>query len=335
MLFVKVNKRDAEETRSRLVELGVFESRYFVEKEGDFVLFPVKECPEGYECVERDGRIRSTRPNSLKEALAEFLSPEELEKAITSFDIIGDIAIIQIARGMEDKAEKIADALMRVHKNVKVVCQKLGPRQGMFRVVPLKVLKGEKRFVTVYKENGVRMKVDLIKAYFSPRLSHERERIANQVRNGETIAALFAGVGPYPLVIAKRKKVKIYAVELNPYAVELMRENIKMNKLMGEIIPIQGDVREVWKDLPKCDRVLMPLPKGGEDFLDVAMRIVKPGGIVHFYQFTPEEDLYGDPIRRIEEAAKRVGRKIEVVNKKIVVPHKTRVYHVVIDFRVY
>ncbi len=335
MFFVRAKKTEAERVRQRLVDLGIFDSRHLVERSGDYILFPVSECAEGFDCVEMEGRTRNVKPTSLKEALSEFLTPEELERAITSFDIIGDIAVIQISRGMEDKAELIADALMRVHKNVKVVCQKMGPRQGTFRVAPMRVIKGEDRCTTIYKENGVRMKADLVRAYFSPRLSHERERIANQVKDGETIAALFAGVGPYPLVIAKKKRVKIFAVELNPYAYGLMVENIKMNHLVGEIEPILGDVRKVGPELPKCDRVLMPLPKGGEDFLDVAMRIAKPGGIVHFYQFTPEDDLYGEPISRIESAARRLDKKVKILNKKIVLPHKTRVYHVVIDFAVY
>ncbi len=335
MMYVKVKKELAEKTRRELVKLGVISDEYEVEKDENFVYFPVKSCPQGFECVEREGKRKERKPHSLREALKDKLTDDELEQLITSFDIIGDIAIIQVPESLEDKAELIAQAIMKVHKNVKTVCQKVGPRQGIFRVAPLKVIAGERKFVTVYKENGVKMKVDVLRTYFSPRLSTERKRIADQVKDGEVIAALFAGVGPFPLVIAKRRKVKIFAVELNPYAYSLMVENIKMNVLKGEIIPIQGDVRVVAKELPKCDRVLMPLPKGGEDFLEEAINLAKPGGIVHFYQFAPEGDLYSDAEKKIRLAAEKLGRKVEIVNRKVVRPHKPRVYQIVIDFRVY
>ncbi len=335
MKYVVVDKKNAEETRRQLAELGLIDNKYEVVKKGDKVFFPVKECPDGFECVEMEGKPKQAKPKSLKEALSHMLTAEELDELVTSFDIVGDIAIIQIPDRLADKAREIGKALMKVHPNVHVVCQKLGARKGIFRLAPLRVIAGEDRFTTTYKENGVRMKVDVLKAYFSPRLSTERLRIAKQVKDGETVAVFFAGVGPFALVIAKMKKVKVYAVELNPYAFSLMEENVRMNKLAGEIIPIQGDVRKVYKELPPCDRVVMPLPKGGEDFLDIAFKTVKPGGMIHFYQFAPEDNLYEDAINRINKTAKDLGRRVEIVNKKIVRPHKPRVYQVVIDFKVF
>ena len=198
--------------------------------------------------------------------------------------------------------------------------------------MPVKVIAGEDKTETVYVESGVKMKVKVDKTYFSPRLSAERLRIANQVKEGETIAGFFAGVGPFPLVIAKRKQCKIYAIELNPVAYELMVENIRMNQLKGEIIPLFGDVREIAQSIPKCDRVLMPLPKGGEDFLDVALRTCKRGAIVHFYQFAPDNDLYSDAIEKIKKAAMKLGRKVSILNKKVVRHHAPHIEQIVIDF---
>ncbi len=334
MRFVVVEKEKAEKTRARLVELGVFANSYKVKKEEDKVLFPVTSCPKGFNCIEMEASPSPRKPRSLREALVGVIPASRASELVTSFDVVGDIAIIQIPEGLEDKAGDIGEALMRVHPNVKVVCWKLGARGGIFRLAPLKVISGENRFTTVYTENGVKMKVDVSKAYFSPRLATERKRIADLVKDGETVAVFFAGVGPFALIIAKMKRAKVYAVELNPYAYSLMEDNVKMNRLAGEVIPIHGDVKEVYNQVPRCDRVVMPLPKGGENFLEIAFKTVKEGGFVHFYQFAPEERLYDGAIHLISEITRKLGKRVKIIGKKVVRSHKPRVYQVVIDFQV-
>ena len=332
MRFVKVYSRDAERIRRELVDFGYYDPKYKAKSDGEFVYFPVKGDVT-YDTVELEATPVS-KPKSLEEALSRLFPSEELSGVIRSFDIVGDIAVINIPDNLLDLKGKIADAIMAVHKNVHVVCRKVGARQGTFRLAPLEVIGGDDRCITVYKEHDVRMKVDLLKSYFSPRLSNERRRICDLVEDGETIAAFFAGVGPFPLVIARKKNVDIFAVELNPHAYRLMVENIGMNKLVGKITPILGDVREVAKNISKVDRVLMPLPKGAEDFLPSAVEVAKPGAIVHFYQFAPENDLYSDAESRIKSAAREMGREIEIVNEKVVRPYKPRYYQIVIDFRI-
>jgi len=182
------------------------------------------------------------------------------------------------------------------------------------------------------------MKLDVNKVYFTPRLSHERERIAKQVKKGENIGAFFAGVGPFPLVIFKKQpQVKIYAVELNPYAFKYLDENIRINKARGVIEPIFCDVRKLatcYPTMPKPDRVLMPLPKGGEEFLPIVFDRIKTNGIVHFYQLGEKNDPYKKAIKTAEVIAKRCGRKIKILKKKEVRPYSPSVVQIVIDFKV-
>ena len=155
-----------------------------------------------------DTTIERHLPHSLKEALSSKFSEEELRHLTKAFDIIGDIAIIEIPDELVSREKEIAEAIMQVHRNVKVVAKKLGGMTGEYRVRPLKIIAGENRTETEYHENGCRMRFDVAKTYFSVRLSHERERIAAQVKDGENILALFAGVGPFPLVIARKNKGK-------------------------------------------------------------------------------------------------------------------------------
>lgn len=339
--FIKVPKENAQKIKEKLRELKILDTRFPVKKEGDFILFPVREESKlnnvgDFEVVVLETEKKHSKPRSLKEALAEVLTKEELDKLVKSFDIIGSIAIIEIPPELESRKKLIGQAILETHKNVKTVLRKKGGRQGVYRVLPLELVAGEDNYETIYIEHGVRMKLDVSKVYFSPRLSEERRRIASLVRDGETIAGLFAGVGPFPLVIAKRKRCTIYAVELNPTAFNYLKRNVDLNVriLKGKIIPIHGDVREVVKQLPPCDRVLMPLPKGGVDFLDCAFSVCKPKGVIHFYQFAPDSDLYSDALKKIKEAAKRAGRHVKILNKKVVRPYAPRVSQIVIDFEV-
>ena len=332
MLFVKVPMQKAEPTRKKLLADGLFDVSHPVQHSKQFVFFPVKARKGGYTFVERKSVSRPRRPRSLKEALAGKLPADVIEQLVTSFDTIGDIAIIEVRHGMDEKM--IGQAVLDSNPSIKVVCKKVGGHIGEFRLQPVEVIAGENRTTTIYKEHGVQMKVEVDKVYFSPRLSSERLRIAELVKPGEVIAGFFAGVGPFPLVIAKKKKCRIYAVELNPRGYELMQENIKLNRLKGEVIPVLGDVRELAQTLPRCDRVLMPAPKMGESFLVPCILAAKPGGIVHYYEFAPEDDLYSAAIARIEKAAASLGRKVEIINKRVVRAHAVRVSQVAIDFKV-
>ncbi|MFC2175199.1 class I SAM-dependent methyltransferase family protein [archaeon] len=332
MLFVKAPVRVAESIRKKMLAAEIFDPNHEVEKSKNHIYFPVTKRAPGFDFIERKARTRPRKPRSIREALEGKLDPSDLEKLVTSFDTVGDIAIIEIRHGLDEKL--IGEAVLESNPAINTVCKKAGAHTGEFRVMPVKVIAGEKKTSALYQEHGVRMKVDVDKVYFSPRLSSERLRIAKQVKEGEEIAGFFAGVGPFPLVIAKKKKCTIYAVELNPNAFDLMKENISNNKLKGKIDPILGDVRKVAKYMPKCDRVLMPSPKTGESFLEPCISTAKPGGVVHYYEFAPDEDLYSGAIKRIQEAAKALGRKAKILRKRTVRPHAVRVSQIAIDFEV-
>jgi len=337
MLFAKALKKDGERIRRLLIESGAFANGYKILNDGEFVLFPITKRIKGdFEIVESDAEPMPKQFSKIKEALSGLLSEKEMEELVTSFDLIGDIAIIDIPEGLESKEKAIADAVLAVHKNIKVIAKKMGPMEGEFRVRKLKVIAGENRTETIYKENGVKMKLDIAKVYFSVRLGTERKRIAELVKPGERILALFAGVGPFALVIAKsHPDAEIVAIELNPDAVQYMEENIKLNKFKN-IKAILGDARSVvlknyvgW-----ADRVTMPLPKSADAFLDVAIAGAKDGGVVHFYAFADAEDPYSEPRKKIEEEAKKAGAGVEFLNEKIVRPYAPRIVQVAVDFRV-
>ncbi len=245
----------------------------------------------------------------LRKVLAEFLPESALSGVYSSYDMVGDIAIIRLTRESSQYKEKIAETIMKIHRNVKTVLAQTSPVHGSFRTRKVEHVAGENKTVTVHKESGCLFSVDVEKCYFSPRLFYERMRIAKQVASGEVVVNMFAGVGCFSIVIAKNSNVeKIYSIDINPTAVEYMKENVRLNRVYGRVIPILGDAKEIilQRLFGKADRVLMPLPEKAYEYLPYAVAALKnERGVVHYYDF--------EHAKKGEEPVKKV--KLKVIKK--------------------
>ncbi len=277
-------------------------------------------------------------PKNLREALKGQLSDEELKQLGRAFDVIGNIAVVKLPDGLLPKKHLIGEALMQVHRHVRTVLRQTSAVRGEFRTRELELIAGEPETETTYHESGCSFKVDLAKVYFSPRLAHERLRIAQLVKPGETVTNLFAGAGCYSVVIAKHGQAsRVYSIDKNPAAFDYMQENIRINKVGDRVVPILGDAREVIESRlkGKADRVLMPLPELAREFFDVALLALKPeGGVVHFYDFGEELELFAPSLKFARAAAAAKGRKVELLESRAIRSYATRVYHVVLDLKI-
>ncbi|MEM2298758.1 MAG: class I SAM-dependent methyltransferase family protein [Thermofilaceae archaeon] len=279
------------------------------------------------------------RGKGLRGLLAERLG-EDVKYVPSSYDIIGSrsgaVAIVEFPEDAPPHVrEVVAKTLLELHRNVRVVLEKLSERRGVYRLREYRVLAGEGSTEVVHIEHGVRLKLDPSKVYFSPREATERVRVASQVKPGEFVMVMFAGVGPYALMIAKKQPqvAKIVAIELNPVAYNYMVENIRLNRVEDKVLPVLGDVKEEarrWYGV--CDRVVMPLPKGAHEFLDRAFQCLKPeGGVIHFYHWSLEQDLYSEAYALIEREAMLRNANIKVLDARVVSEYAPRVYKVCLD----
>ena len=275
---------------------------------------------------------------NLKQALAKKLTKKELEKLRCAFDIVGNIAIIEIAKGLSKKEKIIARELIKLNKSIKTVAKKVGGHEGKYRIQKLKVILGSKNTETEFKESGLRMQLDAAKTYFSPRLGHERLRIASQIKKGEEVLVMFSGVAPYPLVFARHSPAKmIYGIELNPNAHKYALKNIILNKLAGKIQLFKGDAKKVVPKLVKSgkkfDRIVMPLPKQAEKFLGTALKAAKKGATIHIYSFYPEKDI-GKAKQKIAAACKKAKKSCKLLRIAKVGQQGPRVWRICADFKV-
>ena len=272
----------------------------------------------------------------LKKALESVLTEKESNELISAFDQIGEIIIVRIPDSLLSKKIIIGKALLDEVKIVRSVFYQASAVEGNFRTRDLEILAGEDNTETEYKEFGCKFRVDVKNAFFSPRLSTERERIANLIQDGEVMTNMFAGVGMFSIMAAKKKKCTVYSLDINPVASKLCEANIGLNKLAGDVISINGDTSEIIKNQleDKSDRTLMLLPERSDEFLDSAIKTTKNRGIIHYYSHI-HADKKKDAGKLSEEHYLKVSPvKSEILDSKIVRAVGPRYYQTVVDVKI-
>ncbi|MFQ5887606.1 MAG: class I SAM-dependent methyltransferase family protein [Candidatus Hydrothermarchaeales archaeon] len=262
----------------------------------------------------------------LEEILKDVLPEELLEFVPRSYDTIGDIIVMKIPEELEDYKKQVGEAFIKAYPYIKTVLNQTGPIENEFRTRPLEFISGENKRSTLYKEFDCIFHVDVEKAYFSPRLSNERGRIMELVKDGEKILNMFAGIGTFSIIIARHKRTEVYSVEKNPEAYHLMMKNIERNKLKGEVKPVLEDAKNFIKE-GYFDRIIMPLPERANEFLEQAFANAKNRGIIHYHDFCRE-------FEEVEEKLARLKLKYKINDKKIIRSYGPGIYHVVMDLEV-
>jgi tRNA (guanine37-N1)-methyltransferase len=279
---VRVPARQGEEKRQALIREGALDVSLRVLRDGEMLILPVLSRCEGAE------RFR--------------FEPHPGRETLPRHELVGGIAIMQ--ENDPAGAEKILTSRPSLH----TVVYAKGEVSGEYRTRELAILAGKPTTRTQVIEHGHRFTVDLSGAYFSARLSTERQRILAQVREDEVILDMFAGVGPFAVTLAARANL-VVASDLNPQAVGLMLENIVQNRIRN-ILPMLADARRLTELIPwKFDRILMNLPLTGTEFLPEAFRLCRPGGTIHFYSLVA---VGGEHTARIQELGGTVLSEREV-----------------------
>ncbi len=273
----------------------------------------------------------------LKKALEGVITANEAADLYSAFDQIGDIIVIRIPDSLLSKKKMIGETLLENVHPARSVFYQSSDVEGDFRTRNLEIIAGEDNTETEYKEFGCRFRVDVEKAFFSPRLSTERDRIAQLVQDGEVIINMFGGIGMFSIVAAKKKKCTVYNIDLNPYAVKLCEQSIKLNKkLAGTVISICGDAAKVVKEQlqDKGDRTLMLLPERSDEFLDSAVSATKSGGVIHYYSHQ-HADKRQDSVELSKQHYLEVAKiKSQVLGGRMVRAVGPHYYQTVVDVKI-
>jgi len=234
---------------------------------------------------------------------------------MVSYDVLGNIAIMKFDGEKVSEKKKIASNLMDERKNITTVLEKIDKVKGRLRTIKTRFLAGKKTKEALYRENGCLFKLNVETCYFSPRLSNERIEIAGRVKKEDRVLVLFAGVSPFPIVIAKRSGAKVVSVELGRECCKYGKENVKLNKLVGKVEVIQGDVKNLGKLIKKekFDKIVMPRPQLKDTFLKYIWKFCDEDCEIYYYDFGKDPE---EIIKKVENEAKKSGKKIKIFNFK-------------------
>lgn len=267
-------------------------------RDGKFLLVPVTEQIEHTE----------------RAAFEERPQPEALPR----HELVGGIALLQ------ERDVAGAEKLLAARPSLHTVLYPESAVEGEFRTRTFALLAGKDTTRTRYVEYGLRFEIDLAVAYFSSRLANERQRVLNLMDKGERVFDLFAGVGPFAITLARKADV-VFASDINPGAVHLMVENLRLNHV-DNVVPVLADAGRIGRVcMLQWDRVIMNLPLMSARFLETAFDLCRDGGWIHFYALQSEEGEFTPRIEAYTEGA---------VHERVVRSYSPSQHHAVYDIEV-
>ncbi|XP_071163743.1 tRNA (guanine(37)-N(1))-methyltransferase-like [Mytilus edulis] len=260
---------------------------------------------------------------------ASEIIPAIVKTNVSGFSIIGHIAHLNLKDEVLQYKHIIGQVLMDKNPSVKTVVNKTGQIDNTFRNFKMELIAGEDNMMAQAKEHGFTFEFDFSKVYWNPRLSSEHQRVVKEIKEGDIVYDVFAGVGPFAIPAAKSRKAIVFANDLNPSSYESLCKNIKLNKIKTEVncsnldgrefikTIVKPDILKRWKNYKETEnktnlKVVMNLPALGIEFTDTFQSLfvdiddnIKPTSsdllpYMYVYCFTKSESPEADVKQRIE-----------------------------------
>ena len=265
-----------------------------------------------------------------------------------SFQALGQICLIK------QKDRKVAKEILEKHNQFKSVYYQ-GKITGQLRKPDIIWLAGKKNPIARVRENQCDFIVDISKTMFSKGNQEEKRRIVKQInsafadkdrsdisrrlralqkqKDGEEVLDCFAGIGYFTIPIAKLTDAKVWAIELNPDAVSLLKQNLQLNKVADKVQVILGDCKtEAPKLNKKFDRILMGWFPGTYQFLPTAIQVAKSRAVIHFHELAETAEEIEQKIEKLIADSSQL-RAVQVINKRKVKGYGVRKWHWVLDLQ--
>ncbi len=318
---VRAPREEGEATRQELADADLIDDAYELTVDEGELYIPVTDpdaVPADLEVVSRPVDERETQT-----------TPADVLGFEPSYERLGRAALLD--EDDDERAREIADAIVASDLPLETVLNKASKVKGETRVRDWDLLVGESTEV-VHREYGCEFALDLAAVYFSPRLATERNRVAEQVVEGERALDMFAGVGPFVIPFAKRR-ADCVGVDVNETAIEYLRENARRNGVADRVTAIRADVTEVGDEYADwADRLVMNLPHSADAFLETAVELAGDDCTIHYYDIQHEDDPFGPGERAIREAAEP-EYDVSVETERIVRSYAPHELNVCLDVR--
>ncbi|KAJ5680583.1 hypothetical protein N7536_011722 [Penicillium majusculum] len=285
---------------------------------------------------------------SYAEIISSILPEDLMEEIPQGFTQVGHVLHLNLRAQYFPYKHILAEVLMDKNPTVRTVINKTEDvgSHSQFRTFPFELLTGENDLNVIQHEQDCEFRFDYARVYWNSRLETEHRRLVEKFAPSEMVCDVMAGVGPFA-VPAGRKKIFVWANDLNPHGFEVMQDAITRNKVQDFVTPFNQDGREFIRSSgrlllsdkpltvtirPKVytrptivNHYVMNLPATAIEFLDAfpgiyagEEQIFAPNTeqklpMIHVYCFSGHSDNeVDDHIDICERISERIGHKITV-----------------------
>lgn len=218
------------------------------------------------------------------------MSSEVADRLANRATVLGNIAIVSIPEELSGQKPRIVEAIVKKHKGIRSVLNKISKVADDARVPQYEILYGHDT-VAHYQEHGFIYCFDVATVFFNPRMSFEHKRIAGLIQAGEDVLIPFCGAGPFVIPAAARG-CRIIAIDNSREACRWLAHNVASNHVKGNVDILNADVTRMPLKA-KFDRAIVPAPYGMDGSLEAIAGYMKPGGTIHFYTFKKTPQIPG------------------------------------------
>lgn len=139
----------------------------------------------------------------------------------------------------------IAEILKDKNPSIRTVINKTEDvgSHSEFRTFPFELLVGDNDLNVIQHEQDCEFRFDYSRVYWNSRLHTEHHRLVEKFRPGQMVCDVMAGVGPFA-VPAGRKRIFVWANDLNPHGYQAMQDAIKRNHVQDFVTAFNQDGRD-------------------------------------------------------------------------------------------
>ncbi|KAF2723097.1 hypothetical protein K431DRAFT_283264 [Polychaeton citri CBS 116435] len=176
--------------------------------------------------------------------ISSVLPEDEQDEIPSGFTQVGHVAHLNLREAYFPYKRIIAEILLDKNPTVRTVINKIDDvgEESEFRTFKYEVLAGPDDLNVTISEENCAFKFDYAKVYWNSRLQTEHRRLVSTFKEGENVCDVMAGIGPFA-VPAGKKRVFVWANDLNPDSYVSLEDAIKRNKVGDFVKPFNQDGR--------------------------------------------------------------------------------------------
>lgn len=216
--------------------------------------------------------------------------PEDDQGEIPSgFSQVGHVAHLNLRDEYLKYKNLIAEILMDKNPNVRTVINKVDDvgEESEYRTFKYEVLAGPDDLNVIISEENCTFKFDYSKVYWNSRLNTEHRRLVSIFKEGEAVCDVMAGIGPFA-VPAGKKKIFVWANDLNPDSFVSLQDAIKRNKVHEYVQPFNEDgktfIRTAVADLARSSLSVDIMDKPSRKDVEAKPKVIKTLHRPHTFQ---------------------------------------------------